>query len=177
MTLFSSHSWLLPVLVYPATPSTDIESECIHFLPLTFLVLSIALSMDMFRSSKAARTFSYSPRCWEKYSGEKPGRSGRWFCQVNRRNGAVGVLLRQHQDDTSVTWPCKGLDCWVLFLLRGKMSHGVSVSRGYSVVGMPGLRRDTTNLDFSKNMSSQLTAELICVHITGKKGKIQKLKC
>lgn len=40
---------------------------------LTFLVLSIAFRMDKFRSSKAARTFSYSPRCSEKYS-IKPGK-------------------------------------------------------------------------------------------------------
>lgn len=35
---------------------------------LTFLVLSIAFNIETFKSSKAARTFSYSPRCWEKYA-------------------------------------------------------------------------------------------------------------
>lgn len=38
---------------------------------LTFFVLSMAFSMDKFRSSKAARTFSYSQRCWEKYSSQR----------------------------------------------------------------------------------------------------------
>lgn len=35
---------------------------------LTFFVLSIAFSIVMFKSSKTERTFSYSPRCCEKYS-------------------------------------------------------------------------------------------------------------
>lgn len=37
-----------------------------HFL--TFFVLFIAFRMERFRSSSAASTFSYSPKCWEKYS-------------------------------------------------------------------------------------------------------------
>lgn len=33
---------------------------------LTFFVLSIAFSMVRFKSSKTDRTFSYSPKCFEK---------------------------------------------------------------------------------------------------------------
>lgn len=61
------------------TPPTDqrlpLRPPPSPLLQPTFLVLSMALRMDMFRSSRAPRTFSYSPRCWEKYSeGEAAGR-------------------------------------------------------------------------------------------------------
>lgn len=58
------------------------DSCCL--LCLTFFVLSIAFSMDILSSSRAARTFSYSPRCCEKYSTEQEenrdkGRNGKEF--------------------------------------------------------------------------------------------------
>lgn len=71
-----SHTVRNPVFGFPATKTCmfrsigDSKCHVIVFVAPTFFVLSMAFSMDMFRSSKAARTFSYSPRCWEKYSSQ-----------------------------------------------------------------------------------------------------------
>lgn len=51
------------------------QNEKTSQLLLTFFVLSIAFSMVMFKSSKTDRTFSYSPKCWEKYSEKKKPKS------------------------------------------------------------------------------------------------------
>lgn len=64
---------------------------------LTFLVLSIAFNIETFKSSKAARTFSYSPRCWEKYSTHNT----KWhmknlpksFVLFSRNNSTSNMLL------------------------------------------------------------------------------------
>lgn len=77
-----------------------------YFAPPTFLVLSMAFRIDMLRSSKAARTFSYSPRCWEKYSGRNIGRRRSWTwirgcgCFVEAASG-------WHLSHTA----CRGFDC------------------------------------------------------------------
>lgn len=91
---------------------TDNESGCMHFAPLTFFVLSMALRIDMFRSSKAARTFSYSPRCWEKYSGGVKNRKKQkmilWAKQARRSCGCFFQAASGWRLSRSAS---KGFDC------------------------------------------------------------------
>lgn len=102
------------------------------FQRLTFLVLSIAFSMDKFRSSKAARTFSYSPRCWEKYSSQqkdrKTKRSILWVKQLRQGCGcSIEAALVWHLSHTA----SRGLSMWPhlmwLFSYAAKMSNSIWV--------------------------------------------------
>lgn len=138
-----SHTVRNPVFGFPATKTCmfrsigDSKCHVIVFVAPTFFVLSMAFSMDMFRSSKAARTFSYSPRCWEKYSSQprhpKKRKKRKIFCELKQSDRAVGVLLKLHWCDTSVTQPLGVwsqslwlyLTCFLPY--PGKMSNSIWV--------------------------------------------------